>query len=135
MGSHGIDAKPLIQQMEVTPYMNRPWLIDFFFKNQGILVAASKSLHRAPDLNKQGSTIHSIADHYGVSWAQVLLRVESVKGIHAVIQNFTKLERMHENQAVYTFALPSADKDKLDTMTQESSIRSREERETESKNW
>jgi diketogulonate reductase-like aldo/keto reductase len=133
VASHGIYIKPLIHQMEVSPFMYRPGLIEFF-QNQGILVAASKSLHRATELNQQGSTIQSIADHYGVSCAQVLLRWSLQKGFMPLSKT-SKLERMHENRAVYNFALTSGDMDKLDSLTQESSIKSREGRETESKNW
>jgi diketogulonate reductase-like aldo/keto reductase len=131
MASQGINVKPLIHQMEVSPFMYRRELIEYF-QNQEILVAASKALHRAT-LNEE-STVKSIADHHGVTCAQVLLRWSLQKGLMPLSKT-SKLERMHENRAVYSFALTSLDMSKLDAMTQESSIKSREQREVESKNW
>jgi diketogulonate reductase-like aldo/keto reductase len=49
MNSDGIYVPPLIHQMEISPYLYRPDVIEYF-QRQGILLAASKALHRATGL-------------------------------------------------------------------------------------
>jgi diketogulonate reductase-like aldo/keto reductase len=132
MSSPGIYVKPLIHQMEVSPFMYRPKLVEYF-QSQGILVAASKALHRSANHN-ESTTIQSIADDHGVSCAQIMLRWSLQKGFMPLSKT-SKLERMIENRAIFSFNLTSHDMSRLDALTNDCSITSREQREMESKNW
>ncbi|KAG7355474.1 glyoxal reductase [Nitzschia inconspicua] len=132
-GSDGVSIKPLIHQFEISPFMYRPERIKYF-QDKGILLAASKALHRATDLDKGVSAVGAIADNHGISAAQVLLRWSLQKGFMPLSKT-SKLDRMRQNRDIFGLNLSKSEIEILDSLTEDSSIRSREERELESKNW
>lgn len=61
-------VKPIVNQFEVSPYMYRPRVIQYFQQEKGILVAASKALNRAANLDEENSVLRQIAaSHSGAS--------------------------------------------------------------------
>ena len=134
MSADGVYVKPLINQFEVSPFMYRPKLIEYF-QNEGVLVAASKALHRASQSdNEEGSVVHRVAKTHNVSFAQVMLRWGFQKGF-VLLAKSSNLERMKANRDVLNFSLTDAEVQQLDGLTTEKDIEERAKREAESKAW
>jgi diketogulonate reductase-like aldo/keto reductase len=140
-----IHIKPLVNQFEVSPFMYRPKLIQYF-QNRGIYVAASKALHRMTtattvvvdgndkDNNSATNIVQDIANSRNVSYAQVLLRWGVQKQL-IVLSKTSKLDRMKENfDVVRKFHLSTDEMNQLDSLTKENDIRTREELELQRKN-
>lgn len=134
MSSEGVHVKPLMNQLEISPYMYRPQLLRYFQQEQGILLAASKALHRATELDQDGSPVKAIANRHSVSCAQVMLRWSLQKGF-LPLSKTSHLERMRTNRNVFDFALSIDEMGILDSMTDEDTITSRAQRELESKQF
>ena len=119
-----ITVKPIVNQMEASPFMYRPKIINYF-QDHNIQVAASKALHCAVGINE--GVVRSIADrHDGVTPAQVMLRWCFQKRLIVVAKTANK-ERMKENRDIMHFSLAEEEMMQLDSLTSEQDIRKREE--------
>jgi len=118
-----ISIPPAVNQFEVSPFMYRPKLIQYF-QGRGIAVVSSKALNRAACLDQV--SIADIARRYSVTPAQVLLRWNFQKGL-IVATKTSSLRRMEENRSILHFELSSEDMAVLDSLTTEKDIREREE--------
>ena len=118
---------PLIHQFEVSPFLYRPEIVDYFRETRGILVAASKALHRTAGLDgDDGAVVRDIAASHAVTPAQVLLRWSVQKNM-IVLSKTDHLPRMIENRDLFGFSLSTEDMDRLDGITTEEAIRARTE--------
>ena len=120
-----ITERPLINQIEVSPFMYRPQTIQYF-QEKGILVAASKALHRGDGIDDEGSVVRMIATAHSVSPAQVLLRW-SLQHRLIVLTKTSSLDRMIENRGILDFTLLPQEMAALDVLTTEDTILAREE--------
>lgn len=118
----GITIPPVVAQMEVSPVMYRPRLVEYF-QNKGIAVAAFKALNRAACLENQ--VIVSLAAKYSVTPAQILLRWSVQKGLIVVSKTATP-SRMVENRNLH-FTLSDPDMTLLDSLTTEEDVKQRTE--------
>jgi diketogulonate reductase-like aldo/keto reductase len=118
-----IDTVPLVNQMEVSPFMYRPETIKYF-QDRSIAIAASKALHRASGID--GEIVGSIAQNHQVTPAQVLIRWGFQKRLIVVAKTANK-QRMKENRSILGFSLSEDEMAQLDSLTDEEAIRQREE--------
>ena len=138
---------PLINQFEISPFMYRPDLIQYFQKENGILIAASKALNRCAAIsddnndvnvnvnvtnNTNMKIIQDIATLYDVTYAQILLRWSFQKG-YIVLGKTSNILRMKENRNIFSFCLSNKEMKQLDSITTENDIRIREELEVQRK--
>jgi diketogulonate reductase-like aldo/keto reductase len=119
----GITVHPVVNQIEVSPLMYRPKLVQYF-QEHWIAVAASKSLNRAACLDHPA--IVEIAKRHSVTPAQVVLRWSVQKGL-VVVTKTSKPDRMKENRSVVHFSLSVEDMVLLDSLTPPEAIRERDE--------
>jgi diketogulonate reductase-like aldo/keto reductase len=129
-----LTVRPHINQIEVSPFMYRPMIIEYF-QSRGILIAASKALHRGKGIEDDDAgsgVVRSIATSHGVTPAQVLLRW-SVQHSFIVLTKTSRLERMKENRGVLNFTLCHEEMLALDALTSNDAIQAREELEIERK--
>lgn len=120
---------PLIHQFEVSPFMYRPDILNYY-KSKNILVAASKALHRTIGLDDQdGAAVQDIAKCHSVTPAQVLLRWSFQRGL-IVLSKTSSSSRMKENRDLFKFSLSLEEMDRLDNLTTEESVREREDLES-----
>ena len=116
---------PHANQIELHPWSQKPELISYLI-NHGIAVIAYSSLvplstwREAPGQNsaktedmkaagsKADSPFKAMAQKYGVSEAQILLRWALQKG-YAILPKSTKVARIHQNFDLLSFALDEDD--------------------------
>lgn len=118
----GITVHPVVNQFEVSPFMYRPELVQYF-QEHWIAVAASKSLNRASSLGDP--VVETIARRHSVTPAQVLIRWSVQKGL-IVVAKTSNPSRMRENRSVFQFSLSEDDMIALDSLTSTGAIRERE---------
>jgi diketogulonate reductase-like aldo/keto reductase len=131
-GEEKVTILPKINQMEVSPFMYRPETIQYF-QSEGILVAASKALHRGKGIDDEGSVVRSIATSHSVTPAQVLIRW-GLQHQLIVLTKTSSLDRMRENRSIDGFTLLPQEMAALDALTTQDSIRERQELEIQRKN-
>lgn len=119
----GIKIPPAVNQIEISPYMYRPAIIKYF-QDRNILMAASKALQRAVQLDS--GIVKEIADSLSVAPAQVMLRWGLQKRFIVAAKTSNPL-RMQENRDILSFSLTDHEMGLLDSLTTEEDIRKREE--------
>jgi diketogulonate reductase-like aldo/keto reductase len=125
LGSHqpAIAIRPVINQIEVSPFMYRPRTIEYFQQQASMPVAASKALFRSAASN------HPLLQHISVSHtvtpAQVLLRWSFQKDL-VVLTKTSNAKRMKENRDILQFSLSPEEMAQLDTLTSDEDIRQRQ---------
>src|SRR5699024_8572974 len=97
--------KPAVNQIEFHPHLTQKDVLSFCKKN-GIQMQAWSPLKKGRILNHP--VIKEIADKYGKSPAQVILRWDIQLGV-ATIPKSTKMHRMEENAAIFDFKLDAAE--------------------------
>lgn len=127
MNSESITIQPVINQIEVSPFMYRPATIQYF-QERNILVAASKALHRASGIDV--GIVKSIADTHRVTPAQVLVRYSLQKGLVPIVKT-SVVQRMIENRDVMNFEITEEEMKSLDALTSKDDIINREELEVQ----
>lgn len=116
-----ITVPPVVNQFEISPTMFRADLVDFF-RSQGIVVVASKSLGRASAFD--GTLMTQLSQKHSVSPAQIMLRWGLQKELVPLCKT-THSERMRENCSVHHFSLDKSDMDMLDALTSTEAIAER----------
>ncbi|TDQ32735.1 aldo/keto reductase [Zeaxanthinibacter enoshimensis] len=106
------ETVPMVNQMEFHPYLVQPELIDFCRKHKIQYEAWSPMMQG--NIFKQ-KEFEALADKYGRSIAQVVLRWDLQKGV-VTIPKSTKKERIIANSQVFDFELSQEDMDRLDAM-------------------
>jgi diketogulonate reductase-like aldo/keto reductase len=130
VNSDSISVHPIINQIEVSPFMYRPATINYF-QERKILVAASKALHRASGIDE--GVVKNIADKNDVTPAQVMIRWSLQKRLIVIIKTSQK-QRMTENRNTTTFSLTNEEMKALDSLTSEKDIADREALEIQRRN-
>eukprot|EP01147_Barroeca_monosierra_P004846 gene4846-6877_t len=108
-----IEIKPLVNQIEVNPYLFRKKTIEYFFAN-GILIEAYRALRNGQGMDND--TISAIAAKHECTPAQVLVRWCLQNNI-IVIAKSSKPERMMDNLKSTEIRLDDDDMHILDKMT------------------
>jgi len=130
MQSDGVSVHPAMNQIEVSPFMYRPQIIEYFQK-RGVIMVASKALHRGSGFEED--TLASIAKKHNATPAQILLRWGYQKGL-SVATKTSNFQRMLENRKALDILLSDEDIASLDSFTTEEQIRARELLEVERRN-
>jgi 2,5-diketo-D-gluconate reductase A len=123
---------PDANQIELHPWSQKPELVSYLAEN-GIAIIAYSSLvplsswrealghdsAKTEDMKNAGTRADSpfkkMAEKYGVSEAQVLLRWELQKG-YAVLPKSTKEERMRQNIELFSFEIDNQDMEAMAEM-------------------
>lgn len=124
-----ISIPPLVNQFEVSPFMYRPDLVNYF-QEKGIVVVASKSLSRTSGF--EAVPIKELSEKHSVSPAQIILRWAVQKSLVPICKT-SRSDRMRENRSIHHFSLDDADMTLLDSMTPDEAIRERTELEAKRK--
>lgn len=127
---NNITIPPVLNQFEVSPFMYRPQDVEYF-QSKGILVSASKALHRGEGFNHP-TIIDIISKRQNVTSAQVVLRWGVQKGM-IVVAKTSNFSRMEENRDILGFSLDQVEMAKLDAITTDEDVREREILEMERK--
>jgi len=109
---------PVINQIEINPFLYRKKTIDFF-TSQGVLLQSYRTLRDGKAFTDP--TVVGLATKYNRSAAQVLGRWCVQHGFIAIPKS-VKTERMAENMNVFDFELDAADMGALDGMTTDEAI-------------
>ena len=97
--------KPIVNQVEFSPYLNQKELYEFCLENE-IQLMAYASLTRGKKFNDK--KLIDIAKNYGKTPAQTLLRWAIQKQI-VIIPKSAKNERINENYDIFEFRLTEED--------------------------
>ena len=106
---------PAVNQFELSPFLTRPALVDFC-RAQGVQVESYSPLSRGAKLNDP--IVGNLANHYGKTPAQVLIRWALQKG-WVVIPKSVHRERIVENANVFDFSLSEEDLITLDGLNED----------------
>jgi len=93
-----ITVQPVVNQMEVSPFMYRPDIVDFF-QAQGLVVSSSKALHRGEKFDHV--VLEQLSQQYHMTPAQLMIQWGLQKGLVVVAKTSHKL-RMIENRETFT---------------------------------
>jgi len=110
--------KPMINQVEFHPYLTQKEL-RAFCKEQGIQFEAWSPLMQGKLLDNP--TLQGIADQYGKSIAQVIIRWDLQNGV-VTIPKSIKEHRIIENSNVFDFQLTQGDMEQIDSLNQNQRI-------------
>ncbi len=106
------EVAPMVNQIELHPYLNQKELRDFCAKHK-IIVEAWSPLGRGKILDHP--VLKEIADRYGKSTAQIILRWDVQHGI-VTIPKSVRPERIRENADIFDFHLTEEDMKRIDAM-------------------
>ncbi|WP_110928907.1 aldo/keto reductase [Bacillus massiliglaciei] len=106
------EIKPVINQIELHPYLSQKEIRDFCAKHE-ILVEAWGPLGQGNLINEP--TVMKIAEKYGKSSAQVLIRWHLQNGIVVIPKSVTP-SRIEENANVFDFELSKEDMNQIDAL-------------------
>lgn len=106
-------VKPVINQIEINPFLYRRKTIAFF-EGEGVRMQAYRSLRDGKVFNDP--TLAALAAKNGRSVAQVLGRWGVQKGLVCIPKSVQE-KRMRENAAVFDFTLSEEDMTSLDGLT------------------
>uniref|UniRef100_A0A7S0M9P1 NADP-dependent oxidoreductase domain-containing protein n=1 Tax=Cryptomonas curvata TaxID=233186 RepID=A0A7S0M9P1_9CRYP len=110
--------KPVINQIEINPFLYRRNTIEFFQK-EGVVLQSYRALRQGKAMDHP--LIVAIAAKHARTPAQVLGRWCVQKGI-VVVAKSARLERMRENMGIFDFALSPEDEAALDALTTPDSL-------------
>ncbi|MDB5168920.1 MAG: Aldo/keto reductase [Candidatus Saccharibacteria bacterium] len=103
---------PAVNQIELHVFLQQPELIEYC-QNEGIVVEAYSPLAHSQDMNDQ--TVQKIADKYGKTYAQIMLRWLVQKGLVILPKSVTP-SRIVENISIFDFEISDQDMAVLDTL-------------------
>lgn len=109
----GIRVKPVVNQIEINPFLYRKNTIDFF-KREGVVLQSYRSLKDGKAFNDP--TLLKIAEAHKKSSAQILGRW-CVQNGFVYVPKSVKKERMIENAQVFDFELSKEEMDELNALT------------------
>jgi diketogulonate reductase-like aldo/keto reductase len=115
---NGIESLPLVNQIEINPFLYRKNTIEAFAKD-GVVMQSYRSLRDGKAMNDP--TLLKIAETHGKSVAQVLGRWCVQHGF-VYMPKSVKKERMVENAHVFDFELTQEEMTTMDGLTTAESI-------------
>ena len=110
---NGITQLPLVNQIEINPFLYRKNTITKF-QNDGVILQSYRSLRDGKAMDNP--TLLDMAKKYNKSAAQILGKWCVQKGF-IYMPKSVKKERMIENSLVFDFTLDDADMETLDSLT------------------
>ena len=114
----GIDVVPVVNQIEINPFLNRERTIEYF-RSRGILPMSFRGLRNGAGLDHP--VICGVATKHGVSPAQILGRWLIQQGI-CHIPKSSQPERILLNADLWTFELGPTDMAELSRLTTQESL-------------
>jgi len=111
--SAGVELPPVVNQIEVNPFLYRSKTIDFF-KEKGVLVESYRALCDGKKFDHP--LIVSLAEKYKRSPGQILGRFCVQSGVSPILKS-TKVERMEENADLFSFEIDDDDMQLLKGLT------------------
>jgi diketogulonate reductase-like aldo/keto reductase len=108
-----ISIMPVVNQIEINPFLYRKKTIEFF-QNEGIVLQSYRSLRDGKAFHHP--TLTQIATKHKRSAAQILGRWCVQQGFVYVPKSIQR-DRMMENSQVFDFSLPQEDMEELDNLT------------------
>ncbi len=105
-------VKPMVNQIEFHPGFTQEATVRYC-QERDILVQAWRPLGKAMVL--ENPLVKELADKYQVSAAQLCLRYVHQRGI-VPLPKSSSMERMKQNQDIFSFAIEQDDMYRLDTM-------------------
>ncbi|KAL3925278.1 MAG: hypothetical protein SGILL_000519 [Bacillariaceae sp.] len=115
----GVTQLPLVNQIEINPFMYRKSTIDKFQK-EGVVMQSYRSLRDGKAFDNE--VLKKIASANGKTPAQILGRWCVQKGF-VYVPKSVKKERMVENSKVFDFELTEEEMNELDTLTTPDAIK------------
>ncbi|MEK8209986.1 aldo/keto reductase [Paenibacillus sp. FSL L8-0696] len=112
------EIKPMVNQVELHPYLNQQALLDFC-KEQGIQLEAWSPLMQGQLFDQP--VLKKIAAKHGKSVAQVIVRWDLQRGI-ITIPKSTKEHRIIENVDVFDFNLSDEDMTLINSLNQDQRV-------------
>lgn len=106
------EIKPMVNQVEYHPHLTQTEL-HAFCKKEGIQLEAWSPLKQGELINEP--VIVEIADKYGKSPAQIILRWDLQNGV-VTIPKSTNEKRIIENASIFDFELSTEDMDKINSL-------------------
>jgi diketogulonate reductase-like aldo/keto reductase len=110
---NGIEFLPVVNQIEINPFLYRKKTIEYF-KNEGVVLQSYRSLRDGKAMNDP--TLLEIAASHGKTVAQILGRWCVQHGF-VYVPKSVKKERMVENAQVFDFILSDDEMNTLDNLT------------------
>lgn len=104
------EVKPVVNQIECHPYLQQNELKEFCKKHDILIEAYSPLMNGTKVIDDP--VIKEIAEHYGKTPAQVILRWHLQTDVIVIPKTVTP-SRMKENLTVFDFELTNADMDKI----------------------
>ncbi|WP_342510393.1 aldo/keto reductase [Sporosarcina sp. FSL K6-1522] len=108
------EIKPMVNQVEYHPHLTQQEL-HAFCQEQGIQLEAWSPLMAGQLLDNQD--LQEIADKYGKSVAQIILRWDLQNGV-VTIPKSTKAHRIAENATIFDFELTAEDMERIHNLNQ-----------------
>lgn len=108
----GVHIYPVVNQIELHPWNQQRQLVEYC-RSKGIVVVAYSPLTQGRRLNDP--TIVALAEKYGKSPAQIVLRWGIQKGL-VVIPKSDKEARIIENKGIFGWGLPNEDMAAIDSL-------------------
>ncbi len=109
----GITSKPVVNQIEINPFLYRKNTIEYF-QSEGVVMQSYRSLRDGKAMDHP--TLAKIGATHSKSPAQILGRWCVQKGF-VYMPKSVKVERMVENAQVFDFELSKEEMDELDALT------------------
>lgn len=109
----GMRVKPVVNQIEINPFLHRKNTIDFF-RSEGVVLQSYRSLRDGKAFNDP--TLLKIAASRQRTPAQILGRW-CVQNQYVYVPKSVKKERMMENAKVFDFELTDEEMDELNALT------------------
>lgn len=110
---NGITSKPVVNQIEINPFLYRKNTIDYF-QSEGVVLQSYRSLRDGKAMDHP--TLVKMGEVHGKSTAQILGRWCVQHGF-VYVPKSVKMERMVENAQVFDFELSKEEMDELDALT------------------
>jgi diketogulonate reductase-like aldo/keto reductase len=114
----GVKSLPLVNQIEINPFMFRKNTIKHF-QEEGVVLQSYRSLRDGKAMDNP--TLLKLAQAHGKSAAQILGRWCVQKGF-VYVPKSVKKERMEENAQVFDFQLTDEEMNELDSLTTSDAI-------------
>ena len=110
----GIRVKPVVNQIEVNPFLHRKRTIAYFQKREGIVIQAYRGLRQGKQLNHP--LLVELSEKYEKSPAQIMGRFVVQCGVVYITKSI-KVSRMIENADIFDFEMDEKDMARLSQLT------------------